>query len=169
LAVNRREFGAAALGAAVVGAAAAGSAEEPKPETSSGRLAFAAGRLIEFRVVPPGVEWGGGTSYPLQLGGIEFSLGREAGTLTAEVRGMENTFVEMRYDVSAAVFDEGGRPLGAARSVCEVPEFFKGASLTRGKTIPLDFGTSLDFVKAKTFEVAVSNRRVLTPDRWRRG
>lgn len=164
--MNRREFAATSLAAAIAGAATAVSADDPKPPSS--RTPFAPGKPIEIDVRSTGVTWNGGIFHLVRLGHIEFSLDRHAGTLTAEARGGITTFDEVNYDVSAAVFDESGVLLGTARAACEVPRESLGKCLTMPVTLPLDFGTSLDFVFAKSFEVAVSNRRVLTPDEWQK-
>lgn len=167
--MNRREFAKRALassGTLVVAgtavAAAEGDAERPR------NLPFSTGRPIKIDVRSPGVTWNGSTFHLVSLGRAEFSLDRDSGALSAEVRGGVTTFDEVRYDVSGAVFDEAGNLLGTARAECEVPREWLGKCLTMQRTLTLDFGVSLDYARAKTFAIAISNRKVLTPDQWQK-
>lgn len=167
--MNRREFAKCAVASSatlVVAGTAAAAAEDESQRTRN--APFATGRPIEINVRSPGVTWNGGTFHLVSLGRIEFSLDRDSGALSAEVRGGVTTFDDVRYDVSGAVFDEAGILLGTARAECEVPREWLGKCLTMQKTLTLDFGVSLDYARAKTFAIAISNRKVLTPDQWQK-
>jgi hypothetical protein len=67
------------------------------------------------------------------------------------------------YWVSAAVFDEKGRLLGAASHKEAVQRVRLGRVPTVFRQIPLDFGVSRDFSQAAYVVVAVSNPEVATP------
>ena len=69
---------------------------------------------------------------------------------------------------SAAVFDNTGKLLGAARSRCNVRRMWEGNMVHRGQQIALDFGVSLDYAQAASFMVSISKRKVLTPDDWQK-
>lgn len=131
-------------------------------------MAFKAGSSIALSVESPGVVWRGQTYHLVTLSSIEFGLESRSGHLTAQLKGGVYTFDNVTYEISAAVFDAAGRLLGAARVPCEVPRIMEGKSTVMTRSIALDFGESLDYARAATFMIGISNRKVRTPDDWQR-
>jgi hypothetical protein len=58
--------------------------------------------------------------------------------------------------------------LGSARAQCKVERMWVGEVRVSAQTIRLDFGVSLDYTRAGFFMVSISNRKVLTPDEWKK-
>jgi hypothetical protein len=52
--------------------------------------------------------------------------------------------------------------------VCHVQRLWLGKVMTMAQRINLDFGRSLDYPKAASFMIAVSKRKVMTPDEWQK-
>lgn len=121
---------------------------------------------IPLAVQSAPVQWKGATFHLVTLGSIQFKLDKEAGTLSADVQGATTTFDEVTYDVSAAVFDASGNLLGTARTPCKVERLWLGKTIHSPLTLRLDFGTSLNYAKAASFMVSISEQKVLTPDDW---
>jgi hypothetical protein len=114
-----------------------------------------------------GVEWRGNTYHLLRFGKARFRLdaeGRLLGTLTGGV----TTFDDVPYEVHLAVFDGGGGLLGTAKAACPVQRIWLGKPLLETRTLEFDFGVSLAYRQAKSFSVAISERKVLTPADWQR-
>jgi hypothetical protein len=126
------------------------------------------GNSIPLSVRSNGVEWRGNTYHVVNLSSIQFELDKQTSRLKAEIKAAVMQFNNMDYDVSAAVFDAEGRLLGVARARCEVGRFWSVNVVTGNDTLSLDFGVSLDYVRAASFMVCVSNRKALTPDEWQK-
>jgi hypothetical protein len=147
----------------------------PQPRRNARKdQAAAPGPTIPLRIGPSiplavrsnGVEWRGDTYHIVSLSSIRFDLDKPTGRLKAEIKAAVMQFNNMDYDVSAAVFDAEGRLLGVARANCEVGRFWSVKVFTGNDTLSLDFGVSLDYERAASFMVCVSNRKVVTPDKW---
>jgi hypothetical protein len=125
------------------------------------------GSPIPLAVQSPGVAWRGDTYRLVRLGSITFDLDRND-SLKADIQAGLTEFDDVDYDVSGAVFDAAGQMLGTARAQCKVHRVWAGGVERRAQTIRLDFGVSLDYARAASFAVSVSNRKVLTPDEWKK-
>ncbi len=126
------------------------------------------GKPVALNIQSEGVEWKGYAYHLVKLGSIRFNLDEKTERLTAEIQAGVTTFDNVDYDISAAVFDSGGRMLGVARTECHVQREWLGRVLTTSQSIALDFGRSLDYPNATAFMVTVSKRKVLTPDDWQK-
>lgn len=111
------------------------------------------------------VEWRGNTYHLLRLGKAQFRLG-EQGRLTGTLTGAVVTFDNVPYEVHLAVFDAAGSLLGTAKAACPVERVWLGKPLLEARTLEFDFGVSLAYRQAKSFSVAISERKVLTPADW---
>jgi hypothetical protein len=147
--------------------AAALAAEPQKAAAPSppGALPFQLHRDVPIEVRSKGVEWKGQTIHLVQLHHAMFQLSARA-RLTGKLRGRIITFDEVDYDVHAAVFDASGALLGTARALLPVERIWLGKVLSSEAEVDLDFGISDGYHSAKSFTVAVSQRRVLTPEEW---
>ncbi|GEM_PF-5255552 len=125
-------------------------------------------RSIPLSLQSAPVQWHGSAYHLLQLGSIRFTLDRETGRLTAEVKGGVTSFDNVDYIVGAAVFGGDGQLLGTARAEQKIQRDWLGKVLQSSATVTLDFGSSLDYANAKTFQLSISNRKVLTPDDWQK-
>ena len=144
-------------------------ANAPAPESRTARvLALELGRKLPLAVRSHPVEWRTNTYHLVSLGTIQFELDPATGRLKAEIFGSVTTFDNVKYDVSAAVFDAQGTLLGTARTECAVERTWLGKVLTMQQTLTLDFGESLDYAKATGFMVNISRRAVVTPDAWQK-
>jgi hypothetical protein len=114
-----------------------------------------------------GVEWKGTTFHLVGFHSITFGLDK-SDHLTAELQGGVTGFDNVDYDINGAVFDAAGQLLGSARAQCKVQRLWAGNVLSAAQTITLDFGVSLDYVRATAFAVSISNRKVLIPDDWQK-
>jgi hypothetical protein len=156
-------------GSFIVAAPATPRKEAKKKEVSPGlTIPLKLGSSIPLDVQSAGVEWRRGTYRLVTLGSIQFELDKQTSRLTAEVTAEVTMFDNVDYDVSVAVFDGSGRLLGVARARCGVQRVFISKVMRRAQTIGMDFGVSLDYAKAATFMVSISNRKVLTPDEWQK-
>ena len=125
------------------------------------------GSSIPLAVQSPGVAWKGNTFHLVGLGSIRFDLDKNA-CLKADIQAGVTEFDNVDYDISAAVFDAAGKMLGTARAQCKVQRVWAGDVERTARSIRLDFGVSLDYTRAASFAVSVSNRKVLTPDEWQK-
>ena len=103
----------------------------------------------------------------MRLGSITFDLDKND-SLKADIQAGVTGFDDVDYDISGAVFDAAGQMLGTARAQCKVKRMWAGKVAMRAQTIRLDFGVSLDYTRAASFMISVSNRKVLTPDEWQK-
>ena len=126
------------------------------------------GSPIPLAIQSPGVAWKGNTFQLVRLGSIRFDLDK-SDSLKADIQAGLTEFDNVDYDVSGAVFDGAGQMLGTARAQCKVQRMWAGTVRMTAQTIRLDFGVSLDYTRAASFAVSVSNRKVLTPDEWPQG
>lgn len=168
-------FAAAALGSLAVGsrmivAAPASLRNDSKSEPASpgSTISLKFGHRIPLTIQSSGVKWKGSTYHLVSLSSIQFELDKQTSRLKAEVKAGVMGFDSVDYDVSAAVFGSDGKLLGVARGRCAVEAMWVGTVLTRGETINLDFGVSLDYSDAAAFMVSISKRKVLTPDEWKK-
>jgi uncharacterized protein YjbI with pentapeptide repeats len=144
--------------------------EPPKDEKKAAAasvFAFELDRDIRLDVQSDGVEWHGRTYRLVELGSIRFQLDKKAGHLQASANATMTAFDRVDYDVGVAVFDGKGQLLGIARCPCSVPRVWMSRILAICQTIKFDFGISLDYERAASFKVAISKRRVLTPEQWK--
>lgn len=141
---------------------------ESRAITSIQPTPFEFGQVIPLDVESSGVEWKGHTYHLLRLNSVRFDLDRQASLLRAEVKAGVTTFDDVSYDISAAVFDSAGQLLGTARTAYKVERLWLGTVLMSAQTINLDFGASLDYERANSFVIAISKRKVLTPDAWQK-
>ena len=70
--------------------------------------------------------------------------------------------------IGGAVFGSDGQLLGTARAEQKVQRVWLGRTLQSSVTVTLDFGSSLDYADARTFQISISKRKVLTPDAWQK-
>jgi hypothetical protein len=166
-------FAVTVVGLAVVGNSFLAAAAEPPPKETKNQEAspgptipLTFGSSIPLAVQSPGAEWRGQPIHLVNLTSIQFDLDKETGRLKADVKAGVLTFDNVAYDVSVAVFDAAGRLLGVSRGRCNVERIMLGKSTIRPQTVSLDFGVSRDYVHAATFMVAISNRKVVTPEEW---
>ncbi len=152
-------------------AAAVATARESKvagdKTKSPPKVPLKLGASIPLSVESAGVTWKGNTYHLVQLASIKFNLDKSE-CLKADIQAGVTEFDNVNYDISAAVFDDAGQMLGSARAQCKVQRVWPGAVISTARTITLDFGVSSDYMRAATFAVSVSNRKVLTPDDWQR-
>jgi hypothetical protein len=159
---------AAALAVALGSTALAGQeGAPPAAPAASGATAIAFGRPIPVDVKSAGVEWKGHTYHLVRIGRAEFHLAEE-GRLKAVLSAGITTFDDVDYEVHAAVFDAAGRLLGTAKAPCKVQRIWVGKTLLSAVKLELDFGVSRAYAQAKSFTLAVSDRKVLTPDDWQK-
>lgn len=124
-----------------------------------------AGKAIPIRVTSAPVRWKGNDYRLVRIGEATFSqspLGRVTAMLSAGVL----TFDNVEYEVHAALFDEAGKLLGTAHTLCPVTRIWVGVAGTVSTTLALDFGISKAYDRARWFTVSVTERDVLTPDQW---
>jgi hypothetical protein len=125
------------------------------------------GSSIPLAVQSAGVVWRGYTCHLVRLGSIKFELDNN-NSLKADIQAGVTMFDDVDYDISGAVFDATGQMLGSARAQCKVERMWVGEVRVSAQTIRLDFGVSLDYTRAAFFMVSISNRKVLTPDEWKK-
>jgi hypothetical protein len=158
--MNRRHLIQAGL--LVLPAAAARAENEPLAPILT-PLAF--NKPIKLDVKSHGVEWRGNTYQLVKLHQVEFRLDVRP-HLTALVKGAQLTFDDVDYDVHAAVFGEHGVLLGTARGLVSVARLWAGKPALTEVELKLDFGLSEAYPQAKSFCLAITRRKVLTPDDW---
>lgn len=169
--MNRRFFAArlATLGAllGLTGGSSRGAPGRDEEETASSfPLEF--DHPIKLAIASDGVTWRGASYRLVHLTQIRFSHDRDTGRVTATVRGAVTTFDNQEYEVGGALFGRAGRLLGVARVTCPVERTWLGKPLHVRKDLTLDFGISLDYTSAERFAVAISRRKILTPDQWQK-
>jgi hypothetical protein len=125
------------------------------------------GHSIPLTIQSPAGEWKGNRFHLVNLGSIEFNLDKED-RLKADIHAQGNTFADVDYDISAAVFDTAGQMLGTARTRCKVERIWLGRVLNGPRVMSLDFGVSQGYPRAATFMISISKRKVLTPDERQR-
>jgi hypothetical protein len=152
--------------AAALGAAGAVHAE-PERAASPGAVPLALDRQLDLRVESQGIRWREYTYHLVRLNRARFHLD-ERSRLTAVLTGGLTTFDDVDYDVHVAVFDAVGDLLGTARTACPVERIWLGKVITSRVELKLDFGISHAFANARTFTVAITDRKVLTPDDWQK-
>jgi hypothetical protein len=138
------------------------------PESMPKGVAINWDKPIEFRLDSHGVEWRGNRYHLVQLGTMEFHLDKESGALKGEIKGAYHSFDDVDYEISAAVFDRDDALLGVAKTNLHVPRIWLGKIMMTSVKLDLDFGASLDYERAASFKVAISKRKVLTPDQWQK-
>lgn len=146
-------------------AAGPGEREDTPPIAVTNLIPWKLGSSIPLAVQSAGVAWRGDTYHLVRLGSITFDLDKNA-CLKADIQAGVTEFDNIDYDISGAVFDAAGQLLGSARAQCKVQRMWAGEVEVSAQTIRLDFGVSLDYTRAASFMVSVSNRKVLTPDEW---
>lgn len=127
---------------------------------------FKAGTPVKLDLQSAPVMWRDSPVHLLTLNHITFSLHQEGRSLIAKVNGSIQTFDNVEYDISVAVFGGKGDLLGSSRAVCKVPRHWAGRCGMQQTSLTLDFGISNDFPQARSFLACISNRDVLTPDQW---
>jgi hypothetical protein len=113
------------------------------------------------------VKWRGGEYRLVRIGQAEFqedAHGHLTGRLTAEVTSFDN----VQYEVHAAVYDPAGKLLGTAKAPCSVERVWLGKTLQSSQELPLDFGVSRAYDRARWLTLAISEHPVLTPDQWQK-
>ena len=135
-------------------------------ERSSLEYAFQLDRKVPLHASSPAVVWRGINFRLLEFGSVLFH--QEGPHLTATLLGGRTTFDNVTYDVYAAVFDDKGKLLGTGSIPVQVRREWLGKVLNEHVEAKLDFGSNEDFSQARTFSVAVSRRKVLTPDQWQK-
>ena len=128
--------------------------------------AFQLDRKVSLQTSSPPVVWRGYNYRLLEFGSALFH--QEGSHLTATLLGGRTTFDNVTYDVYAAVFDGKGKLLGTASTPIPVRREWLGKVLNEHVEAKLDFGSNEDFSQAHTISVAVSRRKVLTPDQWQK-
>ena len=165
---------AVAVLAAIVGGCVAAAPASPQagPKNREGSpgptIPLMLGSSIPLAIESPAAEWRGQPIHLVKLTSIQFDLDKPTGRLKADIKADVRTFDNVAYDVSVAVFDAGGKLLGALRGGCNVQRILDGKSTILPRTIGLDFGISLDYERAASFMVGISNRKVVTPEEWYR-
>ena len=159
--MNRRHL----IQAGLLALPAAAAAAENEPALPAGQVPFALNKLIRVDVKSHGIEWRGHTYHLVKLFQAEFRLDVRP-HLTAAVKGSMITFDDVDYDVHAAVFGEGGALLGTARGLVSVARLWAGRPAVTEIELKLDFGLSEAYPQAKSFTLAITRRKVLTPDDW---
>ncbi len=153
-------------------AALVGATAFAKEESSGGNLgttALAFGKPIEIDLRSTPMTWRDSPVHLLRFHSVRFALDEAAGALVAELKGATISFDNVDDEVSGAMLDEEGALLGAGRAVCKVPRDWLGLTSMSLRDLKLDFGTSLDYVTAQSFQLSISRRKVLTPDQWAKG
>lgn len=151
------------------GSARSQSAAKSQESTPARTISFDLGRSIPLKVQSSSVAWAGRTLHLLTLSSIRFELDKQANHLKAEIQAEVMSFDTVDYDINVAVFDTAGELLGTARTQCQLQRSWKGTFMYGSKrTVSLDFGISLDYPRATSFMVSISNRKVLTPDEWQK-
>lgn len=165
--MNRRHFAkqsltlcAVAFGATSLSAAQESSATTAKPAP------LELGKEIKIQLESKPVTWKAHDYILARFHKVQFDLDPETHRLTAKLDGMTVTFDNVNYEVSGAVFADNGALLGAGRTDCKVARTWLGKALTAQLELSLDFGISLDYSKAESFQLSISDRAVLTPDQW---
>ncbi len=138
--------------------AAQPSPNAPPTGVVTNLLPLKLGSSIPLGVQSPGVSWRGDTYHLVRLGSITFDLDKND-SLKADIQAGLTSFDDVDYDISGAVFDGAGQMLGTARAQCKVQRGWIGNVIRTAQTIRLDFGVSLDYTRAASFAVSVSNRR----------
>lgn len=150
---------------AAVGARKAAAA--PAPPVPGAWEVFRIDKPLPLRVSSAPVHWKGTDYVLVQIGEASFHkspLGRVTALLTAGVL----TFDNVEYEVHAALFDQAGKLLGTARTLCPVTRIWAGVPGITPAKLTLDFGISKAYERAEWFTVSVSEQEVLTPDQWQK-
>jgi len=150
---------------AAVGARGANAADAP-PVPGAWEV-FLTGKPIPIRVSSAPVQWKGNDYRLVQISQASFyksPLGRVTALLTAGVLSFDN----VEYEVHAALFDEAGKLLGTAHTLCPVTRVWAGLPGTTPEKLSLDFGISKAYERAEWFTVSITERDVLTPDQWQK-
>lgn len=165
--MNRRHFAkrSLALCAVAFGATSLSAAQEIQ-STPAKPAALELGKEIKIELESQPVTWRTHDYVLAAFHKVQFDFDPKTHRLTAKLDGMTVTFDDMNYEVSGAVFDSSGALLGAGRTDCKVARTWLGKALTAKSVLSLDFGISLDYPKAESFQLSISNRPVLTPDQW---
>lgn len=165
--MKRRRFGKLGL---AVGGVSIGSVVNAADKKAVAKIAersrFEPGKEIEIELQSHPVKWRDSEVHLLRFNRLRFDLDEETSTLTAELKGGVITFDQVDYEVSGAVFDEAGGLLGAGRSMCQVQRRWLGRTALMKRELLLNFGASLDFSKARSFQLSISRQVVLTPEQW---
>ncbi len=139
--------------------------ESARPIPGAHPLALAQDLRIDVQSNP--VTYHGSTFSLVRLNKARFELAGDD-HLTARVSGALLTFDEVDYEVHAAVMDASGRLLGTAHAPCPVQRIWLGEQMTTQRDVALDFGISRAYAAARHFIIAVTDRKVLTPDQWQK-
>lgn len=151
-----------------VGSGRAADGVNEQSEEHRAKLVLEEDLRLDVRSVP--VMWRDEAFYLLSYQEIQFDLSDdETPRLTARLRGKRLTFDDVRYRLSAAVYDKTGALLGVA--TCEVPvkRYWMGVCGIVSEERSLDFGPSLAWDRAARYEVTLSEVPVLTPADWAGG
>lgn len=132
---------------------------------AAGPMALKLNEPARIAVKSKGVVWKGNTFHLLSLHEAEFQLGARP-HLKGRIKGSTVTFDDVDYEVHAAVFGKEGELLGTAKALQPVERVWLGKPLTSPAELTLDFGISEAYRNATTFSIAISDRKVLTPDQW---
>lgn len=125
------------------------------------------GKTIPIRVSSAPVRWKGSDYRLVQIGEVSFhrsALGRVTALLSAGVL----TFDNVEYEIHSALFDQAGKLLGTAHTLCPVTRVWAGLPGTTPEKLSLDFGISKAYERAEWFTVSITEREVLTPDQWQK-
>jgi hypothetical protein len=128
---------------------------------------YRTGKPIPLRVSSAPVHWRGSDYVLVQIGEASFHtspLGRVTALLSAGVL----TFDNVEYEVHAALFDQGGKLLGTAQTLCPVTRIWAGVPGITSRKLTLDFGISKAYERAAWFTVSATEPEVLTPDQWQK-
>lgn len=150
---------------AAVGTREADAAVAPPPPGAW--EAFRIDKPLPLRVSSAPVSWKGTDYVLVRIGEASFHkspLGRVTALLSAGVL----TFDNVEYEVHAALFDEAGKLLGTARTLCPVTRIWAGVPGITSRKLTLDFGISKAYERAAWFTVSINETEVLTPDQWQK-
>lgn len=105
----------------------------------------------------------------LNLSKIDFHLDTNSRLTTklavASTNGWTDLPAIVTYIIHLAVFDEKGKLLGTASASCKLyPSSIASARMAYGFHVSLDFGTSLNYDKAKYFVLAISEPEIKKRD-----